>query len=57
MRWILLGALLGLLVVFPSLLAFVVALAAAILSKPVLVAFGLGLAAGVRSRRLRRWAP
>lgn len=57
MRWILLGALLGLLVVFPSLLALVVAVVAALLSKPVLVAFGLGLMAGVRSRRLRRWAP
>lgn len=57
MRWILLGALLGLLIVFPSLLALVVAVAAAILSKPVLVAFGLGLATGVRSGRLRRWAP
>lgn len=57
MRWILLGALLGLLVVFPSLLALVAAVVAALLSKPVLVAFGLGLAAGVRSRRLRSWAP
>ncbi|MFE9602016.1 hypothetical protein [Streptomyces hokutonensis] len=57
MKWLLVGALLGLLLVFPSLLALVVAVAAAIVSKPVLVAFGLGLVAGVRSRRLRRWSP
>lgn len=56
MRWILLGALLGLLLLYPSLLAVVVAVAAAILSKPLLVAFGLGVAAGLRSPRLRRWA-
>jgi hypothetical protein len=48
---------LGLLLVFPSLLGLVVAVVAAIVSKPVLVAFALGLVAGVRSRRLRRWAP
>lgn len=57
MRYLILGTLLGLLLVFPSLLALVATLVAALLSKPVLVAFGLGLAAGVRSRRLRRWAP
>jgi hypothetical protein len=56
-KWLLVGVLLGLLLVFPSLLGLVVAVVAALLSKPVLVAFGLGLAAGVRSRRLRRWAP
>jgi hypothetical protein len=56
-KWLIIGALLGLLLVFPSLLALVAAVVAALLSKPVLVAFGLGLAAGVRSRRLRRWAP
>lgn len=57
MKYLILGALLGLLLVFPSLLALVVAVVAAIVSKPVLVAFGLGLVAGIRSRRLRRWAP
>ena len=57
MKWLLVGVLLGLLLVVPTLLALVVAVVAALLSKPVLVAFGLGLVAGVRSRRLRRWAP
>ncbi|NMI57124.1 MULTISPECIES: hypothetical protein [unclassified Streptomyces] len=52
MRWLLLGALLGLLIVFPPLLALVAA--AAVLAKPVLVAFGLGLAVRTRLPRLRR---
>ncbi|MEU6099084.1 hypothetical protein [Streptomyces sp. NPDC047079] len=56
MRWIILGALLGLLIVFPSLLAVVVTVAAAIVSKPVVVAFGLGIAARPHLPRLRRWA-
>ncbi|XUL89712.1 hypothetical protein ACQ86D_26355 [Streptomyces galilaeus] len=55
MRWILAGALLGLLIVFPSLLAVVAAVVVALLSKPVLVAFGLGLAVRARSPRIRRW--
>ncbi|QIY95852.1 hypothetical protein HEP87_19720 [Streptomyces sp. S1D4-11] len=54
MRWLLLGALLGLLLVFPPLLGLVVAAAAAVLAKPVLVAFGLGLAVRTRLPRLRR---
>ncbi|MEU1444674.1 hypothetical protein [Streptomyces mirabilis] len=54
MRWLLLGALLGLLFVFPPLLAFVLAVVAAAVSKPVLVAFGLGLAARGSLPRLRR---
>ncbi|MET7890653.1 hypothetical protein [Streptomyces mirabilis] len=54
MRWLLLGALLGLLLVFPPLLALVLAAVAAVLSKPVLVAFGLGLAARGSLPRLRR---
>jgi hypothetical protein len=53
MRWIILGALLGLLLAYPSLLAVVVSVVAAIVSKPVLVAFGLGLAA--RPHLPRRW--
>lgn len=57
MKWLLLGALLGLLLVFPSLLAVVVAIVAALLSKPVAVAFGLGLAVRNRLPRLRRWTP
>ncbi|MEU6099087.1 hypothetical protein [Streptomyces sp. NPDC047079] len=56
MRWLILGALLGLLIVFPSLLAVVVTVAAAIVSKPVVVAFGLGIAARPHLPRLRRWA-
>ncbi|MFM9790139.1 hypothetical protein [Streptomyces turgidiscabies] len=55
MKWVLLGALLGLLLVFPQLLALVVAVAAAILAKPVLVAFGLGLAVRVQLPSIRRW--
>lgn len=56
MRWLILGALLGLLLLYPSLLAVVVATAASILSKPVLVAFGLGVAARPHLPRIRRWA-
>lgn len=55
MRWLILGALLGLLLLYPSVLAVVVAVAAALVSKPVLVAFGLGLAARPHLPRLR-WA-
>jgi hypothetical protein len=55
-KWLILGALLGLLLLYPSLLGLVVAIAAAILSKPVLVAFGLGLVASLRAPALRRWA-
>ena len=54
MKWLVLGAVLAVLLLYPSLLAVVVAIAAAILSKPLLVAFGLGLT--VRPY-LRRWAP
>jgi len=57
MKWLLVGVLLGLLLVFPSLLALVVAVVAAIVSKPVLVAFGLGLVARPHLPRMRRWAP
>ena len=56
MRWILLGALLGLLIVYPTLLGIIAAVVAAILSKPVLVAFGIGLAARPHLPRMRRWA-
>jgi hypothetical protein len=57
MRWILLGAVLALLLLYPSLLAVVVTIAAAILSKPLLVAFGLGLVARPHLPRIRGWAP
>lgn len=56
MRWLILGALLGLLLLYPSLLAVVAAVVAAILSKPVVVAFGLGVLVRARAPRLRRWA-
>lgn len=55
-KWLLLGAVLAVLLLYPSALAVVVAITAAILAKPVTVAFGLGLAAGLRSSRLRRWS-
>lgn len=55
MRWILLGALLALLLLFPQLLALVAVVVVAVLSKPVLVAFGLGLLVRARMPRLRRW--
>ena len=56
MRWLILGALLGLLLLYPSLLALVVTVAAAVLSKPLLVAFAAGLAVRPYLPRLRRWA-
>jgi hypothetical protein len=56
-KYLILGVLLGLLLVFPQLLALVGVIVAAILSKPVLVAFGLGLAVRARLPRVRRWAP
>lgn len=56
MRWILAGAVLGLLIAYPSLLAVVAAIVAVMLSKPAVVAFVFGVAAGLRSPRLRRWA-
>jgi hypothetical protein len=56
MRYLLLGALLGLLLAFPPLLALAATVLAAILAQPVLVAFTLGLAAGVRTSWPRRWA-
>lgn len=50
MRWLILGALLGLLLVLCP--ALVVTLA----SQPVVVAFAIGLAARPRlARRMRRW--
>ncbi|MFE4697174.1 hypothetical protein ACFRIC_08790 [Streptomyces sp. NPDC056738] len=56
MRWLLLGALAGLLLAYPQLLALVLAVVAAVLSKPVVVAFGLGLATRLSVPRVRRWA-
>ncbi len=56
MRWILLGVVLGLLVLYPTLLGILAAVVAASLSKPVLVACGLGLWARSYLPRMRRWA-
>ncbi|MET7775346.1 hypothetical protein ABZU94_14015 [Streptomyces mirabilis] len=58
MKWLLLGALLGLLLAFPPLLALLAVVVAAVLPKPLAVAFGLGLGLGVRPslRGMRRWA-
>jgi hypothetical protein len=56
MRWILLGVVLGLLLLYPTLLGILAAVVAAVLSQPVLVAFGLGLAARPHLPRMRRWA-
>lgn len=56
MRWLILGALFGLLLLYPSLLTVVVTIAAAILAKPLLLAFGLGLVVRGYVPRLRRWA-
>ena len=56
MRWILLGALLGLLLLYPAALTVVAVIVAAILSKPLLVAFAAGLAVRPYLSRRRRWA-
>ncbi|MGW2232517.1 hypothetical protein [Streptomyces sp. NPDC001759] len=56
MRWLLLGAVLAVLLLFPPLLAAVATAAGWLLAKPVLVAFAAGLVAGVRAPGLRRWA-
>ncbi|MGW3408088.1 hypothetical protein [Streptomyces sp. NPDC000888] len=55
MKYLILGALLGLLLVFPSLLAVVVGAVAWLAAKPVVVAFALGLVARPHLRRPRRW--
>lgn len=55
MRWILAGVVLGLLLLYPSLVGILAAVVAVILSKPLVVAFGLGLAVRLHLPRLRRW--
>jgi len=55
---ILFGALLGLLVAYPALLAIVLAVVAALVSQPVVLAVAFGIWAWPRiARRIRRWAP
>jgi len=56
MRWILLGAVLAVLLLFPQLLVVLAAIVAAVLAKPVVVAFGLGLTVRARLPRMKRWA-
>jgi hypothetical protein len=56
MRYLMLGALLGLLLAFPTLPTLAATVVAEALAQPVLVAFALGLAAGARTRWPRRWA-
>lgn len=55
MKLLILGALLGLLLVFPQLLAVVAAAVTGLLSKPVLIAVGLGVVARPYLRRPRGW--
>lgn len=50
------GALLGLLVAYPSLLSVVLAVVAAIVSQPAVLAFAAGVIAWPRiTRRIRGW--
>lgn len=56
MRWILLGAVFALLLLFPALGTVVLGLVAAAVSQPLIVAFSLGLVVGVQVRQSRRWA-
>ncbi|MFE8962142.1 hypothetical protein [Streptomyces iakyrus] len=56
MRYLMLGALLGLFLAFPGLPTLAATVIAEALAQPLLVAFALGLAAGTRTRRPRRWA-
>ncbi|MDX3507347.1 hypothetical protein PV755_00160 [Streptomyces caniscabiei] len=56
MMRIIFGALLGLLVAYPSLLSIVLAVAATVASEPVVLAFAVGVIAWPRiTRRIRRW--
>lgn len=56
MKWILLGALMALCLVYPSLLTVISAAVAWVISKPVVVAFALGLIARTHLPRMRRSA-
>lgn len=55
MRWLILGALLGLLVAVPQVLDLTGAVAAWLAGRPVLLAFALGAAVRPYLPRLRRW--
>jgi hypothetical protein len=56
MRALIFGALLGLLLLFPSLFGFVASVAVVVVCKPLVVAFALGLVARPHLHRLRRWS-
>lgn len=56
MRWLLLGALLAVLLLYPPLLAAVATATGWLLGKAVLVAFAAGLAVRPYLPRLPRWA-
>ena len=55
MRWLLLGALLGVLLLVPSVTTLAAAVASWAIGQPVLVAFVLGAAARPHLPQLRRW--
>lgn len=55
MRYLMLGALLALMGLFPALGTAVLGVVATVAQQPLVVAFGLGLAAGVHLHR-KRWA-
>uniref|UniRef100_A0AAU1I3G7 Uncharacterized protein n=1 Tax=Streptomyces sp. NBC_00180 TaxID=2903632 RepID=A0AAU1I3G7_9ACTN len=54
MKWLILGALLALLLLFPALGTALLGVVATVASQPLTVAFGLGLTAGLRVRS-RGW--
>jgi hypothetical protein len=56
MRWLLFGAILAVLLLYPSALTVVAAVVAWLLAKPVLLAFAAGFALRPHLPRLRRWA-
>jgi len=57
MKRVLFGAVLGLLVAYPTLLAVVLAVATAVVSQPAVLAFAAGVLLWPRlTRTVRRWA-
>lgn len=56
MKWILLGAVLAVLLLYPSALTVVAAVVAWLLANPVLLAFAAGLALRPHLPKPRRWA-
>lgn len=56
MRWLLFGAVLAVLLLYPAALTVVASVVTWLLAKPVLLAFAAGLALRPHLPRLRRWA-